>query len=145
MTSSDRKPRLLYLFRGFLSENCKLTESSEFRYFAPNPKNKTIPLFRPNTVWPIFLRFCLSKISHFWNFEKVTNGERPSWLTNSDRISIISHWDIFKYKTALPVFNSNAIEMNLHRIPNLTQKYIYLNDDLAFTGIGDRKYSGDSK
>ena len=47
----------------------------------------------------------------------VTNGERPSWLAKSSKVSIISHAQIFRYKAALPVFNSNAIEMNLHRIP----------------------------
>ena len=66
---------------------------------------------------------------------KVTNGERPSWLANHDKVSVVSHWNIFRDQAALPVFNSNAIEMNLHRIANLTQNYIYMNDDLAFTGV----------
>ena len=65
----------------------------------------------------------------------MTNGERPSWLADNDRISVVSHWDMFKDRAALPVFNSNAIEMNLYRIPNLTPNYIYMNDDLAFTGV----------
>ncbi|AQA20410.1 hypothetical protein BST95_19390 (plasmid) [Halioglobus japonicus] len=29
----------------------------------------------------------------------------------------------------LPVFNSRAIESNLHRIPNLSEHFLYLNDD----------------
>ena len=64
----------------------------------------------------------------------VTNGERPSWLRNHSKVSVVSHWDIFKDTKALPVFNSNAIEMNIHRIQNLTEQYIYLNDDTTFTG-----------
>ena len=47
----------------------------------------------------------------------VTNGERPSWLLEGSKLTQISHSQIFRYKTALPTFNSNAIEMNLHRIP----------------------------
>ena len=35
-------------FSGF--ENFKIMESIKFRYFAPNPRNKTIPLFGPSTV-----------------------------------------------------------------------------------------------
>lgn len=65
----------------------------------------------------------------------VTNGERPDWLVEDNgKISVVSHWDIFKRSlSALPVFNSNAIEMNIHRIDNLTEQYIYLNDDTTFT------------
>ena len=42
--------RLLYVFWGSSVENSKITESTKFRYFAPNPENKTIPLFGPSTV-----------------------------------------------------------------------------------------------
>ena len=61
----------------------------------------------------------------------VTNGEKPSWLRESSRLTVISHWEIFKDKRALPVFNSNAIEMNLHRIPHVTDNFIYSNDDFT--------------
>ena len=63
----------------------------------------------------------------------VTNGEKPAWLASNPKISIVSHWDIFRYKSALPVFNSNAIEMNLHRISHLTDNFIYCNDDFTLT------------
>ena len=33
-------------------------------------------------------------------------------------------------KEYLPTFNSNVIEMNLHRIENLSEKFILFNDDL---------------
>jgi hypothetical protein len=61
----------------------------------------------------------------------VTEGLHPSWLnTRHDKIAIVTHEQIFRRKRDLPVFNSNAIEMNLHRIPDLAKKFLYFNDDL---------------
>ena len=33
----------------------------------------------------------------------------------------------------LPVFNSRAIEINLHRIPGLAEQFVYFNDDMFIT------------
>ena len=63
----------------------------------------------------------------------MTNCALPKWLnTNDPRIVIVPHEDIFENENDLPVFNSNAIEMNLHRIPGLSRHFIYLNDDFIF-------------
>ena len=35
-------------------------------------------------------------------------------------------------KIALPTFNTNAIEVNLWRIPNLTEVFLHINDDYIF-------------
>lgn len=60
----------------------------------------------------------------------VTNGQRPQWLDSEHpRINIVSHIDIFENSDCLPCFNSNAIELNLHRIPGLSENFLYLNDD----------------
>ncbi len=40
--------------------------------------------------------------------------------------------DIFQNQTHLPTFSSPAIETHIHRIPGLSQKFIYLNDDVMF-------------
>src|SRR5699024_7061147 len=42
--------------------------------------------------------------------------------------NIINHKD-FLSKENLPVFNSCAIEINLHRIPGLSERFVYFNDD----------------
>lgn len=61
----------------------------------------------------------------------VTNGQVPRWLDiSSDRISIIAHNTIFLDKSNLPTFNSNAIELQLHRIPTLSKRFLYFNDDV---------------
>ncbi len=61
----------------------------------------------------------------------ITTGHYPKWLDiNHPKIELITHDELFIDKDALPVFNSNAIEMNLVNIPNLSEKFVYLNDDM---------------
>ena len=48
---------------------------------------------------------------------------------DSSRLQIIPHTAIFPNKSHLPVFSSPAIEAHLHRIPGLSPKFIYFNDD----------------
>uniref|UniRef100_A0A6Q2ZK72 N-acetylglucosamine-1-phosphotransferase subunits alpha/beta n=1 Tax=Esox lucius TaxID=8010 RepID=A0A6Q2ZK72_ESOLU len=63
----------------------------------------------------------------------VTNGQIPSWLNlDNPRVSVVTHQDIFQNLTHLPTFSSPAIETHIHRIPGLSQKFIYLNDDVMF-------------
>nr|XP_061809459.1 N-acetylglucosamine-1-phosphotransferase subunits alpha/beta-like [Nerophis lumbriciformis] len=63
----------------------------------------------------------------------VTNGQIPSWLNlQNPRVSIVTHQEIFLNHSHLPTFSSPAIESNLHRIPGISQKFIYLNDDVMF-------------
>lgn len=40
--------------------------------------------------------------------------------------------DIFLNRSHLPTFSSPSIETHIHRIPGLSQKFIYLNDDVMF-------------
>ncbi|CAJ1054756.1 N-acetylglucosamine-1-phosphotransferase subunits alpha/beta isoform X2 [Xyrichtys novacula] len=63
----------------------------------------------------------------------VTNGQIPSWLNlDNPRVTVIAHQDIFQNHSHLPTFSSPAIETHIHRIPGLSQKFIYLNDDVMF-------------
>ncbi|KAM9495596.1 N-acetylglucosamine-1-phosphotransferase subunits alpha/beta [Clarias gariepinus] len=63
----------------------------------------------------------------------VTNGQIPSWLNlDNPRVTVVSHEEIFQNQSHLPTFSSPAIETHIHRIPGLSQKFIYLNDDVLF-------------
>jgi hypothetical protein len=42
----------------------------------------------------------------------------------------VPHDRLFADPSALPTFNSNAIEANLHRIPDLGPRFLYFNDDV---------------
>jgi hypothetical protein len=62
----------------------------------------------------------------------VTDGQTPAWLnTNHPKIRIVDHSEILP-ADALPVFSSLAIESCIHRIPGLSEHFIYGNDDTFF-------------
>ena len=60
----------------------------------------------------------------------ITYGHLPKWLnTKNEKLIIVNHED-FIPKEYLPTFNSNAIELNMHRIKNLSNNFVYFNDDV---------------
>ena len=60
----------------------------------------------------------------------VTEGHLPDWLnTKHDKLDIVKHSD-FIPEQCLPTFNSNAIELFVHKIPGLTEQFVYFNDDM---------------
>lgn len=48
----------------------------------------------------------------------------------SGRLRVVHHDEFFPDTSVLPVFNSHAIEANLHRIPGLQSRWMYFNDDM---------------
>lgn len=52
----------------------------------------------------------------------------PEWI-NQEKVHIVYHKDIIPNKY-LPTFNSNTIEMFLHRISGLDEQFLYFNDDM---------------
>ncbi|XP_032501310.1 N-acetylglucosamine-1-phosphotransferase subunits alpha/beta isoform X3 [Phocoena sinus] len=83
------------------------------------------------------LRYSLRSIERHapWvrNIFIVTNGQIPSWLNlDNPRVTIVTHQDVFRNLSHLPTFSSPAIESHIHRIEGLSQKFIYLNDDVMF-------------
>ena len=60
----------------------------------------------------------------------VTCGHVPEWLNlKSPKLEVIKHSDIMP-EDALPTFNSNAIELCVHNIPNLSEQFVLFNDDM---------------
>lgn len=60
----------------------------------------------------------------------VTAGQTPKWLDDTHQeIHIVDHSEIIESQY-LPTFNSHVIEANLHRIPGLSEHFIYFNDDV---------------
>ena len=56
----------------------------------------------------------------------------PHWLnTTHPRIKIVHHDEIIDSQY-LPTFNPNCIESFIHRIPNLSEHFLYSNDDFLF-------------
>lgn len=63
----------------------------------------------------------------------ITEGHLPEWLdTSHPKLRVVKHSDYIP-KEFLPTFNSNVIELNLHRIPELSEHFVIFNDDFFLT------------
>jgi hypothetical protein len=83
------------------------------------------------------LRYSLRSVAMYASWARriylVTDQQVPSWLdTAHPKIQVVDHKEIFTDTSALPVFNSHAIESQLHHIEGLSERYLYLNDDVFF-------------
>ncbi|MCM1521090.1 MAG: stealth family protein [Muribaculaceae bacterium] len=59
----------------------------------------------------------------------VTSGQRPEWLdTSNPKLNLVSHRDYIPSEF-LPTYNSVVIERYIHRIPGLSDHFVYFNDD----------------
>ena len=76
------------------------------------------------------LRSVASHAGWFRHIWLVTDGQRPPWLADHPRLTVVSHRDIFSDPGVLPTFNSHAIESQLHHIDGLSEHFVYLNDDV---------------
>lgn len=60
----------------------------------------------------------------------VTCGQRPAWLDETcPKLRLVNH-DEFIPADCLPTFNSNAIHFFLHRIPDLSERFVLFDDDM---------------
>jgi len=63
----------------------------------------------------------------------VTWGHIPDFLdADNPKLNIVKH-DEFMDRAVLPCFNSSAIEMNIFRIPDLAEHFVFFNDDMFVT------------
>ena len=63
----------------------------------------------------------------------VTWGHVPDWLdVNNEKIVVVNHKDYIP-REYLPTFSSHPIELNLHRIKELSEHFVYFNDDVYLT------------
>lgn len=63
----------------------------------------------------------------------VTWGHCPEWLNKDNpKLNIVNHKEFIPQKY-LPTFNSHTIELNLHRIDGISDKFVYFNDDTFIT------------
>lgn len=80
------------------------------------------------------IHWCIRSINKFMPWVHriyiVTDGQDPK-VESKIPIEIVDHQVIFSgYEQYLPTFNSLSIEAMLWRIPNLSEHFIYFNDDL---------------
>ena len=78
------------------------------------------------------LRYALRSFAKFapWvrKVHLITADQKPAWL-NTETVNLVSHGDIFPEDVPLPVFSTRPIEFCVHRVPGLSEHFIYSNDD----------------
>ena len=63
----------------------------------------------------------------------ITWGHLPAWLRRDHpKLHIVNHRDFIPAEY-LPTFNSNTIELNIHRIEGLADRFVLFNDDTFLT------------
>ncbi|MDR0579951.1 MAG: Stealth CR1 domain-containing protein [Campylobacteraceae bacterium] len=76
------------------------------------------------------LKYAVKSVKYYlpWvrNIFLVTDNQTPDCLQD---VIMVKHSDIID-KKHLPTFNSHVIEAHLHKIPNLSENFIYFNDDV---------------
>jgi hypothetical protein len=63
-----------------------------------------------------------------------SNCAPPSWFVASERVQWVMHDEVIEGRY-LPLFSSHSIELFLHRIPGLSERYVYFNDDVFLSGF----------
>jgi hypothetical protein len=81
------------------------------------------------------LRYSLRALDRFFpdhgHIYVVTDNQIPAWLQPSSGLTLIDHRDLIP-ADKLPTFDSGNIESYIHRIPNLSERFFYFNDDVFF-------------
>lgn len=81
------------------------------------------------------LRYSLRALERFFpnhgHVYLVTDSQTPHWLKACSRLTVVSHQELLP-ANRLPTFDSGNIESYIHRIPGLSERYFYLNDDVFF-------------
>ena len=77
----------------------------------------------------------------------ITEGHAPEWLNvDHEKIVLVTHEELFIDPSHLPVFNSSAIEMNLVNLKELSDTFIYMNDDfIIFNPVECKRFFKEGK
>ena len=97
-----------------------------------NVNQESIPFFREWNILRYVFRSIEKNIPWVNCVHFVTEGHLPKWLnTSHPKLNIVKHTDFIPYEY-LPTFSSIPITLNIHRIPGLSENFIWSNDDCFF-------------
>lgn len=105
---------------------------SQRQQYRPEEKNNgdTKNRYRDWGLMPYWFR-CVERYAPWVNrIWFVTNGQVPPWLNREHpKLKLVSHKDYIP-EAYLPTFNSNVIELWLHKLPELSEHFVLFNDDM---------------
>jgi hypothetical protein len=137
MAIFDTQVDIVYLWVDSSDKNWQKKRRRSFDAFLKTNRNdialyaNTDGRFRDNGELIFNLR-CLEKFfPDHGQVYIVTDEQRPSWLADNKRVTVIDHKSIIPKKIN-PIFASAHIESFIHHIPNLSENFFYLNDDIFF-------------
>lgn len=107
---------------------------AEKRRYTPNAGNDdNINRYRDWGLLPYWFRSVEKYAPWVRKIHFITWGHIPAWLnTENPKLNTVKHSDYIPEKY-LPVFSSHPIELNMHRINDLSDTFIYFNDDFFFS------------
>lgn len=138
---------MVYLWCDGNEEEFK-NRKNNFLRFDDSPKNNEAvgeSRFFDNEELKYSLRSLEKYASWINHVYIVTDRQIPDWLNlKYEKVSIIDHSKIMPKET-IPCFNSAIIEYFLSFIPNLSEQFLYGNDDMFFGAKCDPKdfFAGD--
>ena len=113
----SEKNKYKILDQGILDVNSAKTSNSDIRY----------------RDWDL-LKFWFRGVEKFAPWVRkiffVTCGQKPDWLnTNHPKLRIVNHEDFIPHQW-LPTFSSRTIDFNIFRIPDLSEQFLFVDDDM---------------
>jgi hypothetical protein len=82
------------------------------------------------------LKYALRSVNMFAPWVRrifiATDSPAPAWLAEHPKITIVRAEDHFSDPAALPTYSSHAVESQLHNIGELSEHFLYSNDDMFF-------------
>ena len=116
----------------FVKVGSRYTESNpmEFvRYRSWDTEELLIRLVRKNIPWVRDIIILLAQESQLQEWMVAMMSEQTGRQGNKPRLRVVYHRE-FMPEWALPTFNSRAMEMFLKDIPDLSDMFLYGNDDM---------------
>lgn len=105
-------------------------ERKQYKIAKADEQGNPSSCFRDYDLLEFFFRGIEKNMPWINNVFFITWGHLPKFLdTKNPRLKIVNHKD-FIPKEYLPTYNSNVIELNLHRIKELSENFILFNDDM---------------
>ncbi len=111
--------------------------------YSPNPSFATDISPSRYRDWDIF-KYWFRGVAKYapWvrKIHLVTDNQAPEWLNaENPHLHLVNHTD-YMPNDALPVFNSPAIEVGIHKIEGLSDKFVFFNDDVMLTCLVNPEY-----